>query len=51
MNETKEVYFWKYCENCKYYTTDDSEDPCDLCLGNPMNLDSHKPVYFEEKGK
>lgn len=45
----KEVYFHEYCPKCKWYKLDDSEDPCDICLENPSNEWSHKPVYFEEK--
>ena len=47
--ETKFVYFEQYCSKCKYSTTDDVEDPCDECLMNPININSHVPVNFEEK--
>ncbi len=45
----KEVYFNQYCKLCKYETIDEGEDPCDECLGNPVNTHSHKPINFEEK--
>ena len=45
----KEVYFDIYCERCAHSDTKESEDPCDECLENPVNLYSHKPMYFEEK--
>lgn len=45
----KEVYFHEYCPKCKWRDLDDAEDPCDICLENPSNEWSHKPVYFEEK--
>ena len=45
---TKEVYFGEYCHLCKFYDYPEKDDPCDLCLGNPSNEDSHKPLYFEE---
>lgn len=48
MNDFKEVYYGQYCKKCKHWELNDSEDPCDECLGTPMNSDSHKPVYFEE---
>ena len=48
MNDFKEVYYEQYCKKCKHWELDDAEDPCDECLGTPMNQDSHKPVYFEE---
>lgn len=45
----KEVYFDKYCKTCKYEDVDDVKDPCDDCLGEPANVQSHKPVYYEER--
>lgn len=45
----KEVYFNKYCKDCKHINVDDDEDPCNECLTNSVNLYSHKPVNFEEK--
>lgn len=47
----KEVYFHLYCPKCKYEGHKESDDPCWDCLNEPMNLDSHKPVYFKEKKK
>lgn len=46
-NEYKEVYFYEYCEKCKYKNVDDVKDPCNECLDEPANLYSHKPVKFE----
>ena len=46
---TKEVWFWDWCPKCKYCDLKESEDPCDDCLSEPSNEDSHKPVYFKEK--
>ena len=45
----KEVYFHEYCPKCKHEKCPEWEDPCDICLENPSNEWSHKPVYFEEK--
>lgn len=45
----KEVYFEQYCYKCKWLDSDPAEDPCDTCLGTPANIDSHKPINFEEK--
>lgn len=45
----KEVFFDKYCPKCKHYKTKDYEDPCNECLNNPINANSHKPVYFKER--
>lgn len=46
--ETKFVDFDKYCTLCKYSTTEETEDPCNECLTNPSNIDSHKPINFKE---
>ena len=43
-----EVYYFEYCGKCKYFDTDDGDDPCDLCLSEPAMPDSHKPAYFKE---
>ena len=46
--ETKFVYFDKYCILCKNVKTVETEDPCNDCLATPVNINSHKPVNFEE---
>lgn len=43
----KIVNFDHYCPKCKYYRTEETEDPCDECLSNPTNEDSHEPVSFK----
>ncbi len=45
---TKEVYFYKYCKSCKHYKLEESEDPCHTCLATAANVNSHKPVCYEE---
>lgn len=45
----KEVYFYKYCKYCKNSDKDEGDDPCNDCLANPSNEDSHKPLYFKAK--
>lgn len=50
-NKLKEVDFHKYCKKCKHQKKSESEDPCWDCLDQPVNEDSHKPIYFEEKDK
>ena len=45
----KEVYFDKYCKTCKHEKVDETERPCNECLGESTNLNSHKPVNYEEK--
>lgn len=45
----KEVYFNQYCSLCKHKDCPEENDPCDECLSNPVNANSHKPVKYEEK--
>lgn len=47
--EYKEVDYHQYCHKCKYYGVSEVKDPCNNCLGEPANLHSVKPVYYEEK--
>lgn len=46
---SKLVNFYQYCKECKYKDIPENDDPCEDCLTNPVNEDSHKPVFFEEK--
>lgn len=48
-SKDKFVDFEKYCPKCKSKDVAESEDPCFECLKEPVNVDSHKPVRFEEK--
>lgn len=48
-NEYKEVYFGEWCVKCKHGDSTEEEVPCYDCLAEPVNLHSHKPLYFEEK--
>lgn len=43
----KEVFFCKYCGVCKHADIKDFEEPCNECLENTYNIQSHKPVNFE----
>ncbi len=47
-NDVKEVFFGGYCEKCKYWMMSDNEEPCSECLEEPCNVNTHKPVKFEE---
>ncbi len=44
----KEVYFGEWCPKCVNHDKPETEDPCWDCLDNPMNIESHKPLYFKE---
>lgn len=53
MNEPKLkiVHFHKYCPTCAHFECKQTDEPCNECLNNPGNVDSHKPVKYEEKPK
>lgn len=46
----QEVRFMDYCKTCKFKNLKDSDEPCNECLSNSVNENSHKPVKYE-KGK
>lgn len=50
-NQYKIVEFDLYCNRCKYKDIKDEEgeEPCNTCLAEPVNLNSSKPIKFEEK--
>ena len=50
-NEYKEVYFHQYCKTCKNEKLTEQDETCNYCLDHPINLQSHKPVNWEEKKK
>ena len=45
----KEVFFGEYCKTCIHKDKTEDQNPCDICLEEPVNLNSHKPVQWEEK--
>lgn len=49
MNEEKEVYFDQYCKSCKYHGLEESKDPCNDCLAEPSNTNSHKPMNLKKE--
>lgn len=52
MNEDyKQVYFDKYCKLCKHEKLEEKFEPCNECLGEPVNTGSRVPVNWEEKEK
>lgn len=46
----KEVLYFKYCKECRYKDLPENEEPCETCLSEPSNFDSHKPIKFERGG-
>ena len=51
MEESKQkfVEYDKYCLKCEHLNSPEDEDPCDECLRECVNWDSHKPINFKEK--
>lgn len=47
----KEVYFDQYCPLCEHEAKEEWENPCYYCMSEFTNQNSHKPVYYKEKGK
>lgn len=45
----KIVEFWVWCKRCKHNAVPETEDPCNECLTDSVNEDSHKPTKWEEK--
>lgn len=45
----EEVYFYPYCQKCKYQNRKEDENPCNKCLAIPVREWTHKPAYFEER--
>lgn len=48
-HQYKEVRFDLYCGTCEHSDKDGNEEPCGRCIDHPFNIDSHKPVKYEEK--
>lgn len=45
--DNKEVHFNEYCKMCKHQALREDKDPCHDCLSTPTNVNSHKPILFE----
>lgn len=45
----KEVYFHEYCKTCKNRQVKNNDEPCDECLSESLNLNTHRPVKYEKK--
>ena len=48
-NDGMKFVDFSYCKTCIHESKLESEEPCNLCLTNPINYESHKPVKWEEK--
>lgn len=49
----KIVKYHEWCNSCVYYKCDPGNDdnPCNNCLCIPVNIDSHKPIFWKGDGK
>lgn len=49
--ETKDKFvdFHLYCPKCQHKDLPETEDPCNECLTEPVNENSHKPVNYIPK--
>ena len=45
----KIVEFDKYCKTCLHKDVKEKDEPCNECLGEPANFNSHKPVKYEAR--
>lgn len=45
----KIVRYDMYCKDCKYEKTEETEDPCNDCLNQPVNENTQKPIRWEAK--
>ena len=45
----KIVHFDEYCKTCKNQNEPETNEKCRECLEEPVNVDSHKPIKWEEK--
>ena len=50
-NSQKQVYFDKFCKTCQNEKLDESKDPCNECLDNPVNANCRVPVMYKDKEK
>lgn len=51
----KKIVDFTYCNQCKHKNLKDTEDPCNYCLTQNYNDNSHLPVSYDgprpEKGE
>ena len=48
-DNNKEGDIDQYCKTCKHENLPETDDPCDECLQETVNVYSHKPVKWKEK--
>lgn len=45
--QKKMVEFGNWCKKCKFYGVPDTEDPCNYCMTQNYNDNSHIPVNYD----
>ena len=45
----REVRFDLYCDKCVHKLKPGTEEPCDSCLEQFYNVDTDKPIKYEER--
>lgn len=45
----KIVDFSEYCKTCVNKDKKEDKEPCCDCLGEAVNVNSHKPVRYEQR--
>lgn len=43
----KEVYFDIFCPLCEHYNNEETDLPCNECLAQGYNENSHTPIKFK----
>ena len=49
MENPHEVNFGTCCKSCCFFEFAETEDPCNHCLGEPINIGSQLPVDFKQE--
>lgn len=47
MEPQKKIVDFKLCVHCKHYNEPQEEDPCNTCLTQNYNDNSHYPVAYD----
>ena len=50
-NKLKMVNFNWACPRCIHKDVPETKDPCNVCLAQPVNENSHKPVNYIPENK
>ena len=48
-NKEKFVQFDIWCKKCKDWKRDETTDPCNSCMADPVNVNSTKPTHWTSR--